>query len=121
MDSKRLMELWTELHQKESELIGIKAGEYANNDERLYNFKQGANLIGCEPYQTAWSYLTKHIISVQKAAIEGKYNFAWAVKQDDGSYTEGIIQKIVDARNYLFFMLCCMEEQQGKKAGFTTE
>ena len=120
MNSARLNELWNELHQKETELIGIKAGEYAQDDEKLFNFKSGAALMGCEPYQVAWAYLTKHIISVQKAAVDGNFNFSWAVKQPDGAYTEGIVQKIVDARNYLFFILCCLEESEGKPVSLTT-
>jgi len=121
MDSKRLNELWTELHKKETELLGIKAGEYASGNNRLYNFCEGARLMNCTPPQTAWAYLTKHLISIQKAASEGDYNFCWAVKQEDGGYTEGIIQKIVDARNYLFLMLCCMEDEIREKTSFTTE
>lgn len=121
MDSKRLNELWNELITKEQELIGVKAGEYANNDERLWNFIEGAQMQMNTPKATAWSYLTKQIISIKKACLLGSYMFCWAVKQKDGTYTEGIVQKIADARNYLFFVLCCLEEEAGKKAEFTTE
>ncbi len=114
MQSERLNELWSQLHTKESELMGIKAGEYASGDDRLYNFKEGARLMNCTPPETAWAYLTKHLISIQKAVHEGRYNFSWAVLQEDGTYTEGVIQKIVDARNYLFLMLCCMEDETGE-------
>ena len=115
MNSERLNELWKQLHTKESDLLGVKAGEYASGHERLYNFIEGAHLMNCTTPEVAWAYLTKHLIAVQKATHEGKYNFSWAVKQEDGTYTEGIIQKIVDARNYLFLMLCCMEEESGVK------
>lgn len=115
MNSERLNKLWNELHTKESDLLGVKAGEYASGDNRLYNFMEGAHLMGCTPPETAWAYLTKHLIAVQKSVHEGKYNFSWAVQQADGTYTEGIIQKIVDARNYLFLLLCCMEDESGVK------
>ncbi len=124
MNSTRLNELWNALHEKETSLIGIKAGEYANDDERLYNFKNGAALIGGLPSQVAWAYLTKHLIAIQKAVMNGsfqKINFDWAIKHEDGGYTEGLIQKIVDARNYLFFILACLEEEESKQASFTTE
>jgi len=121
MDSKRIDELWKQVHQKETNMLGIKAGEYAMGDERLYNFIEGARLMNCSIPQTAWAYLTKHLISIQKSTSEGKYNFTWAVKQEDGTYTEGIIQKIIDARNYLFLMLCCMEEESGVKTRLDME
>jgi len=58
METKRLQELWAMLHEKETEMFGIKAGEYASGDERLYNFKEGAKMMNCSAAQTAWAYLT---------------------------------------------------------------
>lgn len=121
MNSERFNELWTQTHSKESGLMGIKAGEYASGDDRLYNFKEGARLMNCTSPETAWAYLTKHLISIQKAVHEGRYNFSWAVLQEDGTYTEGIIQKIVDARNYLFLLLCCLEDETGKRVSLGME
>lgn len=121
MDSKRLYELWNELVEAEKQLIGIKAGEYAFDDERLWNFKEGCQMQMNSPKATAWSYVTKQLVSIKRACVLGSYAFCWSIKQENGNYTEGIVQKIADARNYLFFVLCCLEEEAGKKAEFTTE
>jgi hypothetical protein len=114
LNSLRRNEIWDLITAKEKELLGVKSGEYAlNDDEILFNFKEGAKLMDKTSLFAAWSYFTKHLIAIQKAVIIGKFMFKWAIKQPDGTYTEGIIQKIVDARNYLFLMLCCMEDETG--------
>ena len=41
-------------------LLKIKGGEYANSDDRLANFKRGANLTGVTPLQVLFVYLSKH-------------------------------------------------------------
>lgn len=41
-------------------LLEVKGGEYAGSDDRLANFKRGAELTGCSPLQVLHIYLSKH-------------------------------------------------------------
>lgn len=55
-------------------LLVVKGGEYAGSDDRLANFKRGANLTGCTPLQVLFIYLSKHydgIASYVKTSAAG--------------------------------------------------
>jgi hypothetical protein len=41
-------------------LLAVKGGEYAGSEDRLANFKRGANLTGCTPLQVLFVYMSKH-------------------------------------------------------------
>lgn len=43
-----------------NELLVVKGGEYAGSEDRLANFKRGAELTGCSPLQVLHIYLSKH-------------------------------------------------------------
>lgn len=47
---------FAEMHQ----LLVVKGGEYAGSEDRLANFKRGAQLTGCTPLQVLLVYLSKH-------------------------------------------------------------
>lgn len=41
-------------------LLTVKGGEYAGSEDRLGNFKRGAELTGVSPLQVLFIYLSKH-------------------------------------------------------------
>lgn len=41
-----------------------KAGQYANCDDRLSNFKDAAKFLECKSTQALWGFVTKHIIAL---------------------------------------------------------
>lgn len=50
-----------------AQLLVVKGGEYAGSDDRLANFKRGAELTGCTPLQVAFVYMSKHYDAVATA------------------------------------------------------
>lgn len=56
-------------------LLTVKGGEYAGNEDRLANFKRGAERVGLHPLQVLWIYTSKHVDSVEtyiKDVAQGK-------------------------------------------------
>lgn len=45
-------------------LLVVKGGEYAGSEDRLANFKRGANLTGATALQVAFIYASKHYDAV---------------------------------------------------------
>lgn len=45
-------------------LLVIKGGEYAGSDDRLANFKRGAELVGVSSLQCLFVYMSKHYDAV---------------------------------------------------------
>lgn len=45
-------------------VLANKAGEYATDLDRLYNFKRGAGVLQKTPAQVCVAYMTKHLVSV---------------------------------------------------------
>lgn len=56
-------------------LLIVKGGEYADDVDRLANFKRGAALTGATPLQVAFIYASKHydgIASYVRTVAEGQ-------------------------------------------------
>ena len=47
-------------------LLGVKNKEYANDGDKLSNFKEAAALKGDTPEKALWGMWAKHIISIKK-------------------------------------------------------
>jgi hypothetical protein len=77
-------------------ILGVKADEYAQEDDRLENFKRAAALEKCEPEEALKGMLTKHIVSI--------YNFidelnGYSTPRDRDLFKWH--EKLVDAVNYI--------------------
>ena len=118
MDINRLNEIHTKLHDKEVILMNLKREGYATDEEVLKNFIDAARLLGTRPSVVAFSYFTKHMVSILKAVTEEQYQLNWEKIREDGSRDEGLIQRIADARNYLFFIIACLEHESDQVADF---
>jgi len=90
----------------EEKIMGWKAGEYADDKDRLKNFRQVASFTGTTMSVVALMYLLKHIQAIANAVETD--NYVWAWEKEGG---EGAKQRIADARNYLLLLAACMEEE----------
>lgn len=78
-------------------LLIVKGGEYAGSEDRLANFKRGAQLTGCTPLQCAFIYASKH------------YDAIATFIRDDATgierpRSEGIEGRLDDLMNYCLLM-----------------
>lgn len=87
-------------------LLVVKGGEYAGDDDRLANFKRGAELTNCTPLQVALIYLSKH------------YDAISTYVRDEAAGTlrprsEPITGRLDDIINYCILMKALIEEKDG--------
>lgn len=121
MNSARFAEIYEGLTSKEAALFNVKKNQYAFDDERLHNFIQAAKIEGRRPSQIAFSYFTKHLISIQKAIDSQQYELYWERLTEAGDKDECIVQRFADARNYMLLMLCCLEHEADQPVSFETK
>lgn len=103
-----------EFVEQEQKILLHKRAEYSDKEDRLQNFHQQAIIQGVEPAAIALTYLLKHVLSIAKAVQTGNQPWVWVTEYK----TEGLKQRIADARNYLLLLAACIEE--ANEAGETT-
>jgi len=88
-------------------VLDVKGVEYANNKDRLLNFKDGAAFLPDErPTQTkaCWSYMTKHLASVKRMVMDETPVNEYMLKE-----------KIGDIINYALLLEACLREDYNLK------
>ena len=93
-------DIFEKMVEAERELLNSKGIEYAGDQDCLANFKD-ANIIGLNPKQKLWVYLSKHISSIASYIKNGK-EFS----------NEPIEGRIADARNYLALLYMLVQEEK---------
>lgn len=90
------------------DILGSKAGEYADDTDRLHNFKASAALQGITPMEALRGKMAKHTISIYDMIGTGK---AFPLEKWD--------EKITDHINYLILLraLVIEEEEEDAKLG----
>jgi len=81
--------------------LGSKAKEYAQDDDRLYNFKVAARINNETPAKALWGMATKHLVSVTdlvNAKLDNK--------------TGMVDEKIGDMINYLILLEAILKEEK---------
>jgi uridine kinase len=78
-----------------------KADEYATDDERLQNFKDGAIFNYTTPECYALSLITKHLMSLRD----------YIVLREDHITQEFIDEKIGDIHNYMYLLEAILTEK----------
>jgi hypothetical protein len=101
MQWKRQKELFTSLIKEEMKLLEQKGAEYASDTDALANFKKRAEDIGIGPKQILWIFLSKHLDSIKSY-----------IKKGNIVSNEPIEGRVQDARNYLFLLLCLIDEEK---------
>lgn len=60
MNRDQLNKIVLQTQAEMDRLLNVKGGEYANSLDVLANFKRGAELVGLQPLQVLFVYLSKH-------------------------------------------------------------
>lgn len=87
------------------DILCVKAEEYADNDDRLHNFKCAAGLQNCDPKEALLGMMTKHTVSISDMCRDGKVH-------DIDIWNE----KITDTMNYLLLLKGLVVEEAEFKA-----
>lgn len=81
-------------------VLGIKANEYATNEDRLHNFKTAASEFGDTPEEVCKGYMLKHWMSIRDMIVGER-----------PVTKEMIDEKIGDAINYLILLEALLTEK----------
>lgn len=81
-----------------------KNKEYANPEDVLKNFNDGANFTGLTPEKTLWAYLTKHLVSIKDLT-----------ENTDKATQDVLNEKIGDAINYMILLDAIFTEKLDKR------
>ena len=87
--------------EKIKTVLGKKADEYAQNGDRLFNFRQAARINGIPMTESLWGMGTKHLVSVQDL-IYGRLE----------NTKEMADEKIGDMINYLILLEAVLTENR---------
>lgn len=100
MKAERFNEVFAETIKMSSDVLVSKAGEYADDTDRLRNFKIAGYLQECSPREALAGMLAKHTVSVYDLMLGD--GFPSLEKWDE---------KIIDHINYLILLRCLVVEQ----------
>ena len=111
MNSKEFNALATDVNVREIEIMGFKASEYSEGENRLQNFEEIADFFGdtpvvITPALVAFIFKMKHVQSMKNALMTGKIRFCW--EDEEG---EGFMQRVSDDRNYDLLILANVKKQ----------
>lgn len=81
-------------------ILGQKAGEYASEGDRLYNFKRAGEVSRSGPKKALWGMALKHLVSVIDM-----------VESPSPATVALINEKIGDLINYLILLEAVMKEE----------
>lgn len=105
MTSERFNEIVAARIKKCLDVLDKKAYEYAQEGDRLYNFRRAADLEGEEPEMALRGMLTKHVVSVYDIVDDIEFN-------DNLPTKEHLDEKITDCINYLMLLEALIEERR---------
>lgn len=80
-----------------------KNKRYSDGQDMLHNFRKGAEISGLTLGQTAWGYLTKHLVALRDM-----------VEKDDFSDADDFLEKCQDIINYIRFIWVIGNEKNGR-------
>jgi len=94
--------LVTDFRSQQDQLIASKGHDYTiANEDRLYNFKAVAELLGITPLQVLGAYWLKHILAIITYINKGR------LEAD-----EGIEGRFLDSANYGLLGLALIKERE---------
>lgn len=89
------------LHAKEDSMLFLKGKEYTSGEDRLENFRTISYLLKIPMELVCGVFLLKHVLSLIGYTIHGRE-----------PSTESLEDKIIDARNYLMFLLAIIKNNE---------
>ena len=99
METEQFETILEERLVKIETVLGNKAREYAQDDNRLHNFKVAAQMLNVTPAQALWGMAAKHLVSVSDL-VNGKLKATPAM----------VDEKIGDLCNYLILLEAVLRE-----------
>jgi hypothetical protein len=84
-------------------ILGQKAGEYAQDGDRLFNFRLAAKINGHTMPQALWGMATKHLVSVMDL-VEGRLQ----------PTPEIVEEKCTDLVNYIILLSAVLYDENKK-------
>lgn len=99
MNGEQFDALVTELRCASFGTLCKKATSYGDASDLLHNFRAGAEITGLTPAQTAWGYMTKHLVALRDK-----------VERDDFADRDDLLEKCQDIINYVCFIWCIGNE-----------
>lgn len=109
MDAERFNEVLEDQIRRITDILGSKAGEYANDKDRLHNFKAAGALQQIPPKGALTSLMAKHTISIYDMVESGK---DFPMEKWD--------EKITDHINYLILLRALLIEEDDEEAKLGT-
>lgn len=90
--------------EKTAKVLGVKAGEYASQTDRMHNFNRAAELLRTTPHDACLGFLGKHLVSIIDLT-----------KRHDPVGLAIIDEKIGDAINYLILLEALLIEREANR------
>ena len=108
MNDAQFEALVKEIRTSSIETLLAKNANYAQNGDKLHNFRVGSAMTGETPAQIAFGYMAKHLVSLRDK-----------VTSNDFSNLEDLKEKCQDIINYTVFLWCIGNEvhAQQKQGG----
>jgi hypothetical protein len=108
MNQAEFSQLCEQTYDETFNLLKSKGQEYAGTEDRLSNFKRGANLTGTTPLQCCFIYMSKHYDALSTFIKKDADGF-------DQHLSEPIEGRINDLINYCLLMKGLIQESQNFK------
>lgn len=99
MNSEQFNAIFERQVQQSRDVLLVKSGEYATDEDRLHVFKKAAAYLGGTPEQALFGFLTKHLVSLSDMVSSGE---SYSSAQWD--------EKIGDSINYLILLQAVVSE-----------
>ena len=101
MTNETFSALVRELREASLDVLAAKNANYSSTEDKLHNFNAGAEISGLTPAQTAWGYLTKHLVAMRDK-----------IQNNDFSDREDFLEKCQDTINYICLIWCLGNEER---------
>ena len=98
MDNNTFKDIVDKGRARQDLLLLMKGADYANNTDRLINFKQVGDMLGVDQTVVAGVYFLKHVTAICRAVRDRKLS------------SEPLLARFDDATNYLMLLLACFDE-----------
>ena len=102
MNNELFNTLIAQIREKSVNTLACKNAMYSTED-KLHNFRVGADMMGGTPAQACWGYLTKHLVALRDK-----------VERNDFSDLDDLMEKCIDTINYTAFLWCIGYEEWAK-------
>jgi len=107
-----------EFEARENDLLKFKGDEYAQDVDRLQNFREIGLFMNTSLVEPAIFGLVKQVQGIKNQLLSGHYSWSWTTPEGG----EGLKQRFADARNYLLLLAGCVEDlERCRKAQFNLD